>query len=95
MNTNEQDLRREAIRRRLNGERRKDICRDLERSTQWFDKWWSIFDHDPHTDFSDRSRAPVAPHLTVVTLPLPLLVAVSAWVDVLGAWMQPKGAGGP
>jgi hypothetical protein len=53
MNTNEQDLRREAIRRRLNGERRKDICRDLERSTQWFDKWWSIFDHDPHTDFSD------------------------------------------
>jgi putative transposase len=59
MNTNEQDLRREAIRRRLNGERRKDICRDLERSTQWFDKWWSIFDHDPHTDFSDRSRAPL------------------------------------
>jgi hypothetical protein len=41
MNTNEQDLRREAIRLRLNGERRKDICRDLERSTQWFDKWWS------------------------------------------------------
>ncbi len=37
----------------------------------------------------------VAPHLTVVMLPLPLLVAVSAWVDVLGAWMQPKGAGGP
>ncbi len=36
----------------------------------------------------------VAPHLTVVTLLLPLLVAVSAWVDVLGAWMQPKGAGG-
>jgi prevent-host-death family protein len=37
----------------------------------------------------------VAPHLTVVMLPLPLLVAVCAWVDVLGAWMQPKGAGGP
>jgi hypothetical protein len=37
----------------------------------------------------------VAPHLIVVTLPLPLLVAVSAWVDILGAWMRPKGAGGP
>src|SRR5438067_7008827 len=59
MNTNEQDLRREAIPRRLNGERRKDICRDLERSTQWFDKWWSIVHHDPHTDFSDRSRSPL------------------------------------
>jgi hypothetical protein len=34
-------------------------------------------------------RRAVAPHLTVVMLPLPLLVAVSAWVDVLGAWMQP------
>jgi hypothetical protein len=38
---------------------------------------------------------PVAPQLTVVTLPLPLLVAVSAWVDVLGAWVRSKGAGGP
>jgi hypothetical protein len=37
----------------------------------------------------------VAPQLTVVTLPLPLLVAVSAWVDVLGAWVRSKGAGGP
>lgn len=36
---NEQDLRREAIRRRLNGERRKDTCQDLERSTRWFNKW--------------------------------------------------------
>ena len=35
------------------------------------------------------------PHLTVVTLPLPLLVAVSAWVDVFGTWVRPKGAGGP
>ena len=37
----------------------------------------------------------VTPHLTVVMLPLPLLGAVSACVDVLGAWMQPTGAGGP
>jgi hypothetical protein len=40
-------------------------------------------------------RESVAPQLTVVTLPLPLLVAVSAWVDVLGAWVRSKGAGGP
>lgn len=59
MSTCEQDLRREAIRRRLNGEQRKDICRDLQRSTQWFDKWWSVFNRDPQTDFADRSRAPL------------------------------------
>jgi hypothetical protein len=44
----------------------------------------------------NEQRVPtVAPHLTVVTLPLPLLVAVSAWVDVFGTWVRPKGAGGP
>jgi hypothetical protein len=37
----------------------------------------------------------VAPQLTVVMLPLPFPVVVSAWVDVLGVWVQPKGAGGP
>lgn len=37
----------------------------------------------------------VAPQLTVVMLPLPFPVVVSAWVDVLGVWVPPKGAGGP
>ena len=37
----------------------------------------------------------VAPHLTVVTLSVPLVVVVSAWVDVLGAWVRPKGTEGP
>lgn len=59
MSTQEQALRREAIRRRLNGERRREICRDLERSTRWVNKWWAAFRRDPHTDFRDRSRAPV------------------------------------
>jgi hypothetical protein len=59
MSTNEQALRCEAIRRRLNGERRKDICQDLERSTRWFDKWWAEFRADPHLDFAARSRAPL------------------------------------
>src|SRR5919108_200296 len=39
MSTREQTLRREAIRRRLNGEHRRDICRDLERSTHLLRAW--------------------------------------------------------
>jgi hypothetical protein len=63
--TTEQALRREAIRRHLQGERRRDICRDLERSTSWFDKWWADYRRDPRTDFSDHSRAPhISPHQT-------------------------------
>jgi hypothetical protein len=58
MSTTEQELRREAIRRRLRGERRGAICQDLERSTRWSDKWWAAFRRNPHTDFRDRSRAP-------------------------------------
>ena len=58
MSTPEQELRREAIRRRLSGERRGMICQDLGRSPRWFDKWWAAFRHDPHTDFHDHSRAP-------------------------------------
>lgn len=73
MSPNEQELRREAIRRRLNGERRKDICQDLERSTRWFNKWWSEFENDPYTDFADRSRAPLT-DLTITTPELERLV---------------------
>jgi transposase-like protein len=61
--TTEQALRREAIRRRLQGEPRCDICRDLECSTSWFDKWWAEYRRDPYTDFADHSRAPhISPH---------------------------------
>jgi hypothetical protein len=61
--TTEQALRQEAIRRRLQGESRCDICRDLERSTSWFDKWWAEYRGNPYTDFADHSRAPhVSPH---------------------------------
>jgi hypothetical protein len=58
MSTTEQELRREAIRRRLSGERRGAICQDVERSPRWFDKWWAAFRRAPHTDFRDHSRAP-------------------------------------
>ena len=58
MTSNEQALRREAIRRRLQGQRRCDICHDLNRATSWFDKWWAEYRRNPTTDFADRSRAP-------------------------------------
>lgn len=56
--TSEQALRREAIRRRLAGERRGDTCRDLDRSLRWVDKWWAQDRRAPHTDFADQSRVP-------------------------------------
>src|SRR3989304_310863 len=63
--TSEQDLRREAIRRHLAGEPRGVICDDLERSTSWFDKWWTRYQGDLYTDFADQSRAPhTSPHQT-------------------------------
>ncbi len=61
--TTEQALRREAIRRRLAGEGRVDICRDLGRTTRWLDKWWAEYQRHPTSDLADRSRAPViSPH---------------------------------
>jgi hypothetical protein len=45
--------------------------------------------------FYQGEHLTVAPQLTVVMLPLPFPVVVSAWMDVLGVWVQPKGAGGP
>lgn len=54
----EQALRREAIRRRLEGETRQAICHALERSPRWFDKWWAFYQAHPTTDFGSQSRAP-------------------------------------
>lgn len=56
--TSEQDLRRVAVQRHLQGERPCDICRALGRTCPWFYKWWGEYQHDPRTDFSDHSRAP-------------------------------------
>ncbi len=71
--TSDQDLRREAIRRRLGGERRKEICDDLERSTSWFDKWWAEYQQNPRIDFADRSRAP---HLSSTQTPETVVQAI-------------------
>lgn len=54
----EQALRREAVRRRAMGHRICDICRDLQHSPRWLNKWWCHFQAQPHSDFADRSRVP-------------------------------------
>lgn len=56
--TAEQNLRREAIRRRLQGERRCDICDTLGCSLRWLSKWWAEYQANPGLDFADRSRVP-------------------------------------
>jgi len=72
-NLSEQDLRREAIRRRLQGHSRREICLALERSPRWFDKWWAIYQHDPLTDFTSRSRRP---HTSPQQMPPEVIQAV-------------------
>jgi len=85
--SSEQVLRREAIRRRLQGERRVDICRDLGRSLPWFDKWWAAYRRNPQTDLTDQSRAPrTSPH----RLPLPVEQAVVAVRHALEAAATPQ-----
>ena len=54
----EQELRREAMRRYVLGERPSDICRALDRTTRWFRKWHAVYQAEPHGDLADRSRAP-------------------------------------
>ncbi len=65
----EQNLRREAIARRLSGESRKAICEDLHRATSWFDKWWAEYRRHPQTDFADGVRTPhTSPQRTPTTV---------------------------
>lgn len=54
----EQAERQEAVRRRLQGERPCDICRDMGRTTRWLNKWWNRYQNNPETDFADESRRP-------------------------------------
>ena len=80
--TTEQAVRQEAIRRRLQGESRDEICRDLERSTSWFDKWWQAYRADPQIDFTEHSRAP---HTSPQAIPQPVIEAVVAVRKILEA----------
>jgi hypothetical protein len=71
--TSEQELRQEAIRRRLQGERRCDICQALDRSSSWFNKWWAEYQRHPQTDFRTGCRVP---HTNPHQMPLPVEEAV-------------------
>ncbi len=73
--TSEQCLRREAVRRKLQGERTCDISQALERTPQWINKWHRAYQHNPDIDFADFSRAPhTLPHQT----PLAMRTAIGA-----------------
>ena len=85
--TTEQDVRREAIRRHLQGEKPQDICRDLNRSPSWFDKWWAEYRHNPQTDFADGSRAP---HTSPQQTPEPVEQAIVTARQTLEAADSPE-----
>jgi len=84
--TTEQDVRREAIRRHLQGEHPNDICHAVGRSPSWCDKWWAEYRRHPHTDFADRSRAP---HTCPGKTPAGVEQAIVAARDVLEAANTP------
>jgi hypothetical protein len=83
----EQALRREAVRRRLHGESRQQICQDLARSPRWFDKWWAAYRHNPQTDFADDSRAP---HHSPTRIPAALEQAIVNIREQLEAGQTPE-----
>jgi hypothetical protein len=85
--TTEQALRREAVRRRLQGEPRLEICRALSRSPRWFDKWWAEYCRNPYTDFADRARAP---HSVPSKTPLPVEEAIVSVREALEAANTPE-----
>src|SRR5437773_4970770 len=85
--TAEQALRQEAIRRRLQGERPCDICRDLQRSRSWFDKCWALYRQQPAIDFTDRSRAP---HSSPQQLPPQVVQAIVTLRHALEAAATPE-----
>ena len=54
----EQELRKQAIKRYLNGERPKSIYTDLSRSKYWFFKWLKRYHSGDPDWYKDQSRAP-------------------------------------
>jgi len=55
----EQEIRKEAIVKYLNGKSPKDICTELKRSERWFFKWLKRFQTGDLHWYKDRSRAPL------------------------------------
>ncbi len=86
-NTNEPAMRAEAIRRRLQGERRADICRSLHRSLGWFSKWWRAYQANPRATLANRSRRP---HTSPRQLPAPVVQAIQTARQTLEAAQTPE-----
>jgi transposase len=55
----EQEIRKKAIVKYLNGECPKDICTELKRSERWFFKWLKRFQTGDLHWYKDRSRVPL------------------------------------
>ena len=55
----EQEIRRKAIVRYLNGKSPKEICTELKRTERWFFKWLKRFQTGDLHWYKDRSRAPL------------------------------------
>lgn len=85
--TPEQALRREAVRRRLQGQHVCDICRDLKRSPRWLNKWWREYQSHPNTNFADHSRAPIT---SPQQIPAEVAQAVVAIRQALEAGQTPE-----
>jgi hypothetical protein len=75
------------VRRRLQGDRVRDLSRDLNRSPRWGNKWWRAYCHPPAPDFADPARAP---HPSPRPLPVESEHALVAVRPVLEAGATPE-----
>ena len=55
----EQEIRKKAIVKYLNGKFPKDICTEFKRTERWFFKWLKRFQTGDLHWYKDRSRAPL------------------------------------
>ena len=54
----EEELRKKAVQRHLDGETPKSVYTDLERSKEWFFKWLKRYQTGEKDWYRDRSKAP-------------------------------------
>ena len=54
----EEELRKKAVQRHLDGEGPKSVYTDLERSKEWFFKWLKRYQTGDKDWYKDRSKAP-------------------------------------